>query len=351
MFINYHPRAIILIISSLLSLFFPAQSLAQNKPFDRIVGFGASLSDTGNVFILLSNPSEFGFDETCGLGTPANKPPYEALDDLLIPDGSYAKGGHHVTNGATWVEYLARGQGLAGTVRPAFRNVGTEASNYAVGGARALNFECRFNLSDQLDSYFADFSETSKNTLVIMEIGGNDVRDVLAEALNRLSNGEDPLQVQQDALFAIFVTAQTIAGQVQELYENGARHFLFVNVPAIGRTPAVRMLDAANPGVAALANFLAEAFNGNLNGLAQSLNQLPENSVKILDLYTLLNDIIATPENFGIVNTTDACIMPGEPPFKCKKPDTYLFWDGIHPTKVVHEIMAHEAVEVLFSNE
>jgi outer membrane lipase/esterase len=39
--------------------------------------------------------------------------------------------------------------------------------------------------------------------------------------------------------------------------------------------------------------------------------------------------------------------MPNVPPFACQKPDEYLFWDGIHPTRAVHAIVAHEAAAVL----
>jgi hypothetical protein len=56
------------------------ESVANGKPFDRIVVFGGSLSDTGNAFVLLSDPSAFDFCQGCDLGTPANVPPYDALD-------------------------------------------------------------------------------------------------------------------------------------------------------------------------------------------------------------------------------------------------------------------------------
>jgi phospholipase/lecithinase/hemolysin len=100
-------------------------AVAKRSDIDRIVVFGASLSDTGNAFIWLSeNPD-------CGVSL--NVPPYDALDKFAAPAGPYAKGGHHFTNGATWVDGLARYLALSGNVRPAFRNRGPEASNYAGG--------------------------------------------------------------------------------------------------------------------------------------------------------------------------------------------------------------------------
>ena len=80
---------------------------------------------------------KFGVQD-CGL-VPANVPPYDMLDDFLVPVGSYARGGHHVSNGKTWVEVLARNLGLGGNANPALRDRGINSSNYATGSARARN--------------------------------------------------------------------------------------------------------------------------------------------------------------------------------------------------------------------
>jgi len=322
---------------SVSCLIFSTAATAQQKQFDRIVVFGTSLSDSGNAFVLLSDPSKFGFED-CGMGTPANVPPYDALDEFLIPDGSYAKGGHHVTNGATWVEQLARGKGLSGNTRPALRNPGTEASNYAVGGARAYDYACRFNLDNQLNAYLTDFPDgKSADTLFALEMGSNDVQDAVASYAGNPDLSSNIIEV----------AIENIGYAVNGLYEQGARKFLLMNVPDIAETPAVRKLDALYPGTAYIANILAENFNYSLTILKDTLNQLPGMDVRILDIYALLNEIMADPASYGIINTTDACVTPNVPPYTCKKPDTYLFWDGIHPTKAVHDIVAQKAAEVL----
>lgn len=305
------------------------QALAQYDDVDRLVVFGSSLSDTGNAFVWLSAPA----NQACGIRL--NMPPYELLDDNLTPDGPYARGGHHVTNGATWAEGLARHLALAGNARPALRNDGGKASNYAVYGARAVNHPCRFNLPDQVGAYLADFAQASARTLVAIEIGSNDVRDALLLAATQ----QDPMPALQQAL-------DSLVYQVGLLRAHGASKFLFVNVPDLGKTPAVRRLDLQFPGLAAAATALAQAYNQGLAGVVGYVNSTGAQA-RTLDVFTLLNQVIDDPAAYGMSNTTSACLSPGLPPFVCKKPDGYVFWDGIHPTKAMHAIVAQQAIALV----
>jgi len=334
----------LLVLLTCAALAMPTASHAKKKPFDRIVVFGTSLSDSGNAFVIIKNPTYYSFGG-CDMGTPLNVPPYDTLDELLIPDGVYARGGHHVTNGATWIEQYARSQSLAGTTRPALRSDGTKASNYAVGGAGAYTRDCRFNLLDQLTAYTEDFPQTSAKSLVVIEMGSNDIRDILS--------AEPTKQAE------IFVGALTnIGGAISMLYAQGARNFLVVNVPAIERTPAIKQIDSTYPGTSAATWALIKSFNQEIDTLIHGdpatsrpgLEQLPGITITTLDLNRIMNYILNHPDKFGITNIDTPCVTPDAPPYTCAKPDTYFFWDGIHPTKAIHSIVAQKVNKILTQN-
>lgn len=326
-------RQLAVFASSLALALLSWQALAQHSGIDRVVAFGASLTDSGNFSVWVSQP------ENRSCGTRLSVPPYDALDDLLVPDGPYAMGGHHFSNGATWVEGFARHLALAGNARPALRNAGIEATNYAVGGARAAaGFPCRFNLADQVGMYLDEFPQTPARTLVAIEIGGNDVRDALVAA----AGGQDPVPYIEGALAGL-------AGGITQLYFHGARTFLVLNVADLGKSPAVRILDQAFPGIAGFAGVLSGAYNNGLAGVVQALSALPGIDLTILDVHAMLDEVVANPGAFGFANATTACITPGQPPFKCEKPDGYVFWDGIHPTQAMHAFVAQRAIAAILA--
>ena len=313
------------LIIGLVGMAVALSSMASGQTgLSRIVVFGDSLSDTGNAF---------------ALGRENNTPPSYAVDPLLVPDDAYARGGHHFTNGATWAEDLARPLGLASDVSPAFRDADPGATNYAVGGARAHDDLKNVDLSVQVQAFLGDFRNSAPaNALYVIEIGGNDVRDALAALLT----GQDPTAINVSGL-------GSIGTNISSLYAAGARRFLVWNVGNIGLTPAVRTLDAQfGPGIAVAANTLTQSFNANLEGLLVTLQQaLPGIQIMEFDLYGALDEIYTSPMSFGLSDVADPCIAPNTPPFVCKNPDQYLFWDGIHPTKAVHEIVAREVAALL----
>ena len=117
-------------------------------------------------------------------------------------------------------------------------------------------------------------------------------------------------------------------------------------VPNPGLTPAIRSL---GPGAVQVATFLTTLFNTQM--LLPTVEALDpasdEIDIAVLDAFTLLQQITANPANFGLTNTTTACLTPNAEPFFCQAADEYLFWDGIHPTQAAHALVAHEAARVL----
>ena len=293
-------------------------------PYSAIVVFGTSLSDSGNAFALRG-------------GT--NTPPDYILDPLLVPAAPYARGGHHFSNGATWVEQFARSLRLAGSVRPAFGSGSLKGTNYAVGAARAYDDGHNFNLSNQVQAFLADHGGSApSDALYVIEMGGNDIRD----AIVAYRTG-GPLAAQAILEQAI----PSIAIHIRLLYQAGARHFLVWLPPNLALTPAIRMLDQMSPGAAQLATGLSQLFNAGLDGVLTQLAALPGISIARFDASALLSDIVANPQSYGLTNAREVCVRPADEPFFCQAPDEYLFWDGIHPTRAAHTIVAQAVASVL----
>ena len=299
--------------------------VAAGAPFGSIVVFGTSLSDPGNAFALRG-------------GT--NTPPDYLLDPFLVPSAPYARGGHHFTNGATWIEQFARSRGLAGSVRPAFDNEGSPATNFAVGAARAREDGLNLNLPAQVEAFLQQSGGVApSDALYVIEMGGNDIRDALVAYVTGGGPAGAGAILQQANI--------SIGTAITTLYAAGARQFLVWRAPNVGLTPAIRRLDSVNPGAAFLARLLTQGFNAGLDGAVSQLSGLPGVSIVRLDAERILNALVTDGTAFGLTDVTTACVTPGLAPFTCQSPDEFLYWDGIHPTKAVHAILAQETAAAL----
>jgi outer membrane lipase/esterase len=308
-----------------LALLLGPSSYASAQPtINSIVVFGDSLSDPGNGFVFTK--------------TNATPPDY-SVNELLIPSAPYARGGHHLSNGETWIEQFGRSVGLARSVNPAFKGSNPFAMNFAIGTARARNDGVNPSLSLLVGAFLQKTGGVAPaDALYVIQIGGNDVRD----ALEALLSGQDPLPILQDA-------ASAIAANVAALHAAGARQFLIWNVPDLGLTPAAGILAAqlSNPIVPVIASLATQGFNGLVTTNLLPVLGLPGIVVVPFDAFGLITSIASGPDQFGLTNVTDACITPNVPPFSCRTPDEYLFWDGIHPTTAAHGIIAQAVAQLL----
>lgn len=285
----------------LIFTFWPGFASAE---INKLCIFGDSLSDTGNVFEVIHDVSTR---------------PYE-----LIPSAPYPMGGPTFSNGRIWVQHLAKMLRRQNDAKPAFRGA-ARFCNYSFGGARAGGGRNGplFDFPAMVDRYLADVDHAADpDTLYIIEVGGNDIRDALAAL------PADPSLILTPAVGAV---AQAIG----DLVAAGATKFLVINAPDVGLVPAVP--DFAK----GFATGLTMAYN---TGLATAVDGLalafPALEFMSFDLFAFTQEAVMFPPA-GVTNTTDSCITPGvRKDAICKDRNAYFFWDGIHPTKVIHAALA-----------
>ncbi len=313
--VSRRPWRRVLILLAVLFFSFAPSAFAGDFP--RVVVFGDSLSDPGNHFI--------------AFGTISLQP------FAPIPDASYAIGGHHFSDGATWAEQLTQNLQLPTSGSPALRAPGV-FTNYAVGRARPV-FPS-FDLSTQVGLFLSDFGgHAPSDSLYIVWIGANDLDD----ALNALAR--DPVQGATTAGLIIHEAITTVAQNIGVLYAFGARTFLMPNLPNLAITPAVRAL---GPDAQAAATLLTAIYNGALHDVLDTLQVLPQIHFVRLDVNALFAQVLIAPGAAGLTNVTDSCLTFGIiGDAICSTPNRYLFWDGIHPTTVGHGILAEAARQAL----
>lgn len=295
---------------------FAAPLQASATPFSQIIGFGDSLSDTGNLF---------------------------AATGGTIPDPMYYDDGRFL-NGSNYLEHLAASLGLSAD--PAL--FGGAGTNYAVGGARSryhaadvdanggvppmgVSPPTLFSLLWQFDQFYTGLggAPLDSDALYLVWGGSNDIQDVLILA------SIDPGVAQQRLNEAV----SDVAAAVTRLVDAGAQSLLVPLVPDIGVTPAVI---AAGPGAQAAARYFSNAFN---NALDAQLASLAADIVRF-DTFALLDDLTSNPAEYGIDNVIDPCLTGfyvsepiGGPITECGAPDKYAFWDIVHPSARTHEVL------------
>ncbi len=277
----------ILLVVPVLAASAPAQ--ASLAAYSGYYVFGDSLSDSGNVF---------------------------ALTGGAIPPPPYYQG--HFSNGPTYAENLAARLGFDAT--PSLLG----GNDFAFGGATAGGTGTPIpSLGDQVSSFRARAGSADGGALYVLWAGGNDLRD-------------DPGATGIDSALT------GVASAVQELYQEGARNFLVMSLPDLGLIPEVR---AAGPAAMAAVSFGASIFNTNLGGLLDTLRgSLGGSDIRSLDTFSLIGGIVADPAASGFANATDVCF---DGAFVCADPDSFLFWDDIHPTAAGHRLIADAAYGVL----
>lgn len=275
--------------------------------------FGDSLSDSGNNAVVLA----------------PNVTPVPISGNDFIPVYPYVS--TRYTNGEVWAQTLASALGLGAD--PSLLG----GTDYAFGGAQTgplasigLVSAAPPSLEAQVALFLAQHGNTAPGTALYIVAGGGE--DIL-HALPAINACTGSLVCIGDVINS---TVKTFAGNigniVSALQTAGATNIVVWDVPDVGDAPAAHAL-----GFSPLATAIASSMNLALSSVISA-----DPNVELFDAFGLLNDAIADPSAFGLVNVTDACAQ-----FIACDPSQYLFWDGIHPTSAANSIISDAILSLI----
>lgn len=320
----------------IIMLFGPA--LTHAVTIDKIIVFGDSLSDNGNLYSIATKAHA----TIPGVPVIPKNPPYY--------EGRF-------TNGPVWVETLAK-------------NLNVPLSDYAYGGSWSESFPdsgvlVPFSLSMQVDFYLvysaADFHKDQH--LYVIWSGSNDY----------LSGRDDPDYATTNAV-------SNIQNQIEWLVYYGAKYFVVLGVPDLGIIPA--SVDMG-PNFVAAETKLSNMHNDKLAQMVQKeMADHPDTIIAYGDVNKYFHEIVKDPASYHLKNVTEACFggtytyalrasminakevqaaklahldIINNPDLRsayitsrladsgekaCDNPDEYLFWDHVHPSRIIHQVIA-----------
>ncbi len=268
---------------------------------NEIIVFGDSLSDMGNV-----DETSFG----------------------LVPSDDYYDS-RVFSNGAPWIRTLALELGVT---EPSYSLSGSSrATNYAYGGAQTGNGDSMFEsflipgIGGQIDAFKADGRSFGRQSICTLWIGGND--------LNGTSSG--------NAQRVINSTISNLEDHLEEVISLGAPQIVVPNLPLLGEIPQHN----GNNSRRRQQNELVIDYNARLAALIATLRQRhPVTRIIEVDVAGFMAELLENPGVFGFTNVRDQAYTPGLlggifGGSVVSNPDEYVFWDDLHPTGPIHELV------------
>jgi len=308
--------------------------------FSQMVVFGDSLSDTGNVSSTAASVA--GFKESNGRFTS---------DTTSSPPSA---------NAGVWHEELAAQLDIQPAIAASYNG-----QNWATGGAETGEglqsglawFAGLRNVGQQIVDFFGQPKVFPSNTLYTIWAGGNDLIDAADSAQTKL---DATLGLVQPGIHAFEATAAiavtNITTYINQLISDGsssAKFIIWPNLPELDQIPHAQgayngLLSTKDWGYDASVNAaLADAVQTFNTDWALELGQLQRNNPNVtfygLDVHSLFNEMLnGTYPGYSFSNVTTEA-WPDATLGLVTNADTYLFWDGMHPTEKAHELLGDAA--------
>jgi outer membrane lipase/esterase len=325
---------------------------AQATDFSKVVVFGDSLSDSGNISLATAPGVQPPLRFTTNPGETAIEHVADhfgfTLQPSLSPGGSdYAWGGAGV---------LTNSPGTPAAVP----TITAQITGYLAAGA--VDPDALYSVWGGANDIFYHATAVGASAVADQLIAANTAGlppDIAAAVAAQISAqvaagaGVTSLENADQAQVAIATAGHQEAALIGQLQAAGATNIIVFNLPNVGITPSALAQEAGNPGAAASLTGLALIYNGQLNtGLAQlGVGIIP------VDTYSLLNEVVANPSAFGFANVTAPACGAGSTSVQCGPEgsglpytyasgtdQSYLFADGVHPTTAGHVMLGQYVV-------
>ena len=303
-------RKLAFVVFSLVFMFvrLPSAYALDLSKFERLVVFGDSLSDNGNLFAI-----------TNGGNPPA--PPIGAYGVTFDGTNRFFPG--RFTDGQNWVDYFPSVAPSVAHFSPVTAYFNDGGTNFAVGGSTSKD------LTAQIHAYlFSLNGHTPANDLCVIWIGANDFA----------AGSLDPN-----------ATVDNIRAGIALLSKAGAKAFIVISVPDLALTPLVM----ATPTNIQAAKQFVFTVNTLLEVEILPFAWLHRITVKIVDINAIFIPLVLNPGRFGFTNSSGEAYNPPPAPLSpsnpVSDPNDYVFWDGFHPTTNVHHIAAEFIYETVAS--
>jgi uncharacterized protein YjiK/phospholipase/lecithinase/hemolysin len=250
------------------------------NPYKNLVIFGDSLSDTGNF--------------------------YKASGNTFPPSPNYQG---RFSNGLVWVDYFAHD----------LQFTDQSIQNYAFVGANTgvSNTFGQITVPGLL-TQIQQFKTVNTNS-----IGKDGLYVIWAGANDFLNLATDPIQAVTNAVTNISSAITTLAGL-------GAKEIVVGNLADLGATPAsIASNNVAN------ARAISLGFNTALNQALTNLEPALNVNLSLVDNFGSSTAVQTNPANYKFTNITQPLITATNP----VNPDQYAFWDDVHPTTRLHQLV------------
>ena len=357
--------------------------MSSTTTYQAIYSFGDSLSDAGDAWLLTNSVYAAAFGRTA---EPVSPPYFQENYGGTIANV--------FGNGPLWVQDLAAAYGLA---NPAPGSVGLDANTLTALltpelGADAAEATVQ-GLKTTLNAVGADpylqlvagapggtdfaiggsvtgvTGENTASTVALTDLPAQlanfeaAVPHPLASALYTVWSGSnDLLDLLEDPNFAALEAAGTVAtdvaqsvanevGALQTLIAGGAQNLLVLNVPDLGKIPAI-----ASGSYSAYASVASSLSAGYDQALAAAVAGLDTGTVHVTleDTSALIDSAAQNPASYGLTNVTapvytgsftsdDGTLVSSDPDVQ----DQYLFFDQMHPTETGQSAIAQQAETLL----